>query len=135
MERITRFGVSIEPELLKEFDELIKKRGYKNRSEAIRDLIRKDLMEERVKNRTGKVIGIIAFMYNHHESNVANKVLEVQHHRAKGSFTAHVHIDEEKCLEVLIVQGDADEVRSIADRLKAIKGVKYSDSLITSPVF
>ena len=133
MERITRFGVSIEPELLEEFDTLIKKRGYGSRSEAIRDLIRKDLNEEKVKERKGKVVGIVAFLYNHHEGDVAEKLLEVQHHNAKGSFTAHVHVDEENCLEILIVQGDAEEIKSLADRIKSIKGVKYSEVLMASP--
>ena len=135
MENITRFGVSIEPELLEEFDKLIRKRGYGNRSEAIRDLIRKDLIDEKVKSGKGKVIGIVAFVYNHHEGNVAEKLLEVQHHHAKGSFTAHIHVDEENCLEILIVQGEVDEVKRIADNIKAIKGVKYSEALMTSTGF
>jgi len=129
---VERVGVSFEPELLAKFDELIKKKGYTNRSEAIRSLVRKSLIETEIEMEKGDVIGTIAIIYDHHIGNVANKLLQLQHHHSgEISSTMHVHIDEHRCFEVLVVRGKTEVVRKLADNIKAIKGVKHGELFIT----
>jgi CopG family nickel-responsive transcriptional regulator len=94
MEKITRFGVSIEPELLKKFDKIIKREGYTNRSEAIRDIIRRNLITEKNKNPDAKAIGTLTMIYDHHTGNLTNKLLDIQHeHHNEILSTTHIHID------------------------------------------
>jgi len=129
---VERFGVSFEPELLEGFDALIKKKNYISRSEAIRDLVRKALIESRVEEGGAEVVGTLTYVYNHHQGDVNSKLLELQHdHHHEILFTTHVHMDHEMCLEVLIVRGPAFKVKSLADNIKAIKGVKHGELVIT----
>jgi CopG family nickel-responsive transcriptional regulator len=131
-EKITRFGVSIEPELLKKFDKMIKKEGYENRSEAIRDLIRGNLIEEKSKNPDEKVIGTLTMIYDHHTGNLANKLMDLQHNHTKEILsTTHIHIDHNNCLEVLIIKGNSGRVQKLADSIKALKGIKNGELVIT----
>ena len=131
MEQITRFGVSIEPELLKKFDRLIKNKGYTNRSEAIRDLVRKSIIESKVKVEKGKVIGALTIVYDHDVGNITNKLLHIQHHCLSETIsTTHVHLDEHNCFEVIVVRGKAKDVRKLAENIKALKGVKYGELAI-----
>ncbi|HEC77019.1 MAG TPA: nickel-responsive transcriptional regulator NikR [Thermoplasmatales archaeon] len=128
---VERVGVSFEPDLLSKFDELIKKKGYENRSEAIRDLVRKYLIENEIEEE-GKVIGTITIIYDHEVSNVTDKLLHIQHHHYTEIFsTTHVHVNEHRCLEVIIVRGEAKNVRRLADNIKAIKGVKHGELVLT----
>jgi CopG family nickel-responsive transcriptional regulator len=132
VEKITRFGVSIEPELLKKFDKMIKKEGYENRSEAIRDLIRKNLIEDKSKNPDEKVIGTLTMIYDHHTGNLANKLMDLQHnHTNEILSTTHIHIDHNNCLEVLIIKGNSGRVQKLADSIKALKGIKNGELVIT----
>ena len=131
-----RVGVSFEPELLVKFDELIKKKGYTNRSEAIRDLVRKSLIEAEIKIEKGTVIGTLTIIYDHEVGDVANKLLHLQHHHhSEISSTTHIHIDEHTCLEVLVVRGKAKDVRKLADNINAIKGVRHGELVITKISF
>ena len=130
---VERVGVSFEPELLEDFDGLIEMRGYSSRSEAIRDLVRRALIESKVEDGTGEVIGTLTYIYNHHEGDVNKRLLELQHgHHHEILFTTHVHMDHDMCLEVLIVKGPTKRVRELADSIKAIKGVKHGELVITS---
>ncbi|MBN1391160.1 MAG: nickel-responsive transcriptional regulator NikR [Candidatus Thermoplasmatota archaeon] len=130
---VERVGVSFEPELLEGFDALIKKKRYTNRSEAIRDLVRRSLIEASVEEDDGEVLGTLTYIYNHHEGDVNNRLLEHQHgHHHEILFTTHVHMDRDMCLEVLIVKGSAAKVRGLADNIKAIKGVKHGELVITT---
>jgi CopG family nickel-responsive transcriptional regulator len=132
VEKITRFGVSIEPELLKKFDKMIKKEGYENRSEAIRDLIRKNLIKEKSKDPDEKVIGTLTMIYDHHTGNLTNKLLDIQHdHTSEILSTTHIHIDHNNCLEVLIIKGNSGRVQKLADSIKALKGIKNGELVIT----
>jgi len=134
MEKMVRFGVSIPPELLKEFDELINKKGYSNRSEAIRDIIR-DHMIEREWEKGGEIVGTITILYDHEVRGVMEKLTDLQHESFEDvPSTIHVHLDENNCLEVIIVKGDAKRVKKLADRLIATKGVKHGKLVITSPL-
>lgn len=132
MEKIVRFGVSIEPELLNKFDTLIKAQGYTNRSEAIRDLVRKNLVESHIKDDKSDVIGTITIIYDHDVGNITDKLLHLQHHvHSEISSTTHIHVDEHTCLEVLVVRGHANKVRTLAENIKALKGVKHGELVVT----
>ncbi len=129
---VERVGVSFEPELLTKFDDLIEKKGYANRSEAIRDLVRKSLIESEIESEKGEIIGTLTIIYDHDVGDVTNKLLHTQHHHyTEISSTTHIHVDEQACLEVLVVRGKAKNVRKLADNIKAIKGVKHGELVIT----
>ena len=132
MENITRFGVSIEPTLLKKFDHMIAKEGYTNRSEAIRDLIRKNLIHETIQNQNTEAIGTLTMIYDHHTGNLTNKLLDLQHqHHKEILTTTHIHITHNNCLEVLILQGKTRNIRQLADNITSLKGIKHGELVIT----
>ena len=132
MEKITRFGVSIEPDLLKIFDKIIKKKGYANRSEAIRDIIRKNLITERTEDPNTEAIGTLTMIYDHHAGNLTNKLLDLQHHHYKEILTTtHIHVDHENCLEVLVLKGKTGNIQRLADNIKSLKGIKHGELVIT----
>ena len=129
MSRLIRFGVSIEERLLKKFDKLLRKQYYKNRSEALRDLIRSELIKEEWLKK-GKITGGIAFVYNHHKRQLVNNLLDVQHdHQDIVVSSQHVHLDHDNCLEIVIVKGESEKVRNLFFSIKALKGVKHVDIL------
>ena len=129
---VERVGVSFEPELLNKFDKLIDSKGYSNRSEAIRDLVRKSLIEADIETEKGEVIGTLTFVYDHDAGDVTHKLMHMQHHHhSEVSLTTHVHVDEHTCLEVLVVRGKAKAVRKLAENIKAVKGVKHGELVIT----
>ena len=132
VEKIMRFGVSIEPDLLKKFDRMIKKEGYENRSEAIRDLIRRNLIDEKSKNPDENVIGTLTMIYDHHTGNLTNKLLGLQHnHHSEILSTTHIHVDHHNCLEVLVLKGKSGRVQKLANSIKALKGIKHGELVIT----
>ena len=112
MSELIRTGVSIEGDLLRRFDRVIAKRGYKNRSEALRDLIRESLISEAV-DENKPVVATLSMIYDHHRPNLSNKLTAMQHH-AHGSVLAatHVHLDEDNCLEVVIMKGTQRRVEA-----------------------
>ncbi|MEM2868871.1 MAG: nickel-responsive transcriptional regulator NikR [Thermoplasmata archaeon] len=127
MERVTRVGVSFEPELLKRFDALTHKRGYNNRSRAIRDILREELAREALRVARGHVVATLTIIYEH-RAGVTQRLLELQHHHHAGVLaTTHIHIDERRCLEVLVLRGDAGEVRSLAQHIRALRGVELGE--------
>ncbi len=131
MEKMIRFGVSIPPELLKKFDEFIDRKGYENRSEAIRDIIRDKLIEETGKE--GEIVGSVTILYDHNVRGLMEKLTDLQHENFTSVLTTvHVHLDEHHCLEVIIVRGEAESVKKLADRLIATKGVKHGKLVMTS---
>ena len=132
MEKITRFGVSIEPDLLKKFDKIIKKKGYANRSEAIRDIVRKNLILEENKDLNAEAIGTLTMIYDHRTGNLTNRLLELQHdHHSEILTTTHIHIDHHNCLEVLVLKGKTGNMQKLADNIKALKGIKHGELVIT----
>ena len=129
---VERVGVSFEPELLERFDSLVKSKGYASRSEAIRDLIRRELIEFEIAEGDSEVIGTLTYIYDHHKVNVNDRLMDLQHdHHHEILFTTHVHMDHDMCLEILIVKGKTVKVRNLADNIKAIKGVKHGELVIT----
>jgi len=132
MEKITRFGVSIEPDLLKNFDKVIKKKGYENRSEAIRDIIRKNLIAERAEVPNSEAIGTLTMIYDHHTGNLTNRLLDLQHrHHKEILTTTHIHVDHDNCLEVLVLKGKTRNIQKLADNIKSLKGIKHGELVIT----
>ncbi len=129
---LKRFSVSIEDNLLDIFDRHIKAKSYNNRSEAVRDLIRKAFVKKEWE-ADKKVMGVISLVYDHHQHKLQEKVTEVQHnfHHHIVS-TTHVHMDHNNCLEVIIVKGKAKEVQDLADRLIALKGVRDGNLAMSS---
>jgi len=127
---VERIGVSLEAALLRELDDLVSEKGYASRSEALRELIRKGLVRRRVE-AGGKVVGTITIVYRHDVGMVTHRILHRQHDFL-GSIraTAHTHLSEETCLEVLIVEGDAAQVTELADRLRTVKGVLFAETVM-----
>jgi CopG family nickel-responsive transcriptional regulator len=133
MSLIKRFGVSIDNNLLKKFDKSINKKGYKNRSEAIRDLIRKNLINEMNLNLKVKSIATLTILYDHHFGNVTDKLLELQHnHTNEILVTSHVHVDHDNCLEVIVLKGLTLNIKELANKIKALKGIKHGELVITN---
>lgn len=126
MEILKRFGVSINKELLEKFDDFIKKQKYKNRSEAIRDLIREKFVEEEWEK--GKIVaGCILIVYEHDVREIVDRIIDIQHKFSKYIIsTQHIHMDEENCLEIIAVKGKVEKIKELYFSLKALKGVKYS---------
>lgn len=121
-----RFGVSLDTSLLEKFDKLCEERCYKTRSEAIRDLIRRELVQMEWEDQNHEVTGTLTMVYNHHQSDLAQKMTEIQHQALELIITSlHVHIDEDNCMEVLVLRGPAKEVKAISERLTATRGIKH----------
>ncbi len=121
-----RFGVSLDSELLQKFDSLCEDRCYQTRSEAIRDLIRKDLVQKEWEDQNREVTGTLTLVYNHHQSDLAQKLTEIQHEALELIITSlHVHIDKHNCMEVLVLRGPVKDVRGIAQRLTSTRGIKH----------
>ena len=129
---IERVGVAFEPELLRDFDIMIRKKGYASRSEAVRDLVRRSIIESAVKDDDSDVIGTLTIIYDHDAPGVTDRLLDLQHHHhADIMSTMHIHVDESSCLEVLIVRGRSRAVRTLADNILALKGVKHGELVVT----
>jgi len=123
---VTRFGVSLEETLLQHFDRLIRRKGYTNRSEALRDLIRESLVREQWDLGTTETVGTLTLVYNHEVRELADKLTDLQHEYFRMIVsTLHVHLDPHHCLEVLVLRGPANELKTIADRLIGTRGVKH----------
>lgn len=132
MAELVRTGVSIEQDLLKDFDKLIAKRGYSNRSEALRDLIRDALVSEQVSDNK-PVVATLSMVYDHHRPALTEKLTQAQHHNHGNVLAAtHVHLDDENCFEVILMKGPAGEVKHLADHMLSLRGVKHGKLVMTS---
>ena len=133
MDEITRFGVSLPSDLLEKFDSQIEEMGYGNRSKAIADLIRNSMVETAWSSGKDDVVGVVTMVYDHHTSDVVNKLLELQHEAKIDIYsTMHIHIDHHNCLEILALKGSPVEIKAFADSAKSIRGVKHSGLVVTS---
>lgn len=129
---LRRFSVSLDEELLQQFDRYIRERGYVNRSEAVRDLIRKEFISEEWE-QDGDVAGVVTLVYNHHQPQLQEKITEIQHdYYTLITSTTHVHMDHHNCLEVIIVKGKASRIREMAEKVIAMRGVKNGNLTMTS---
>lgn len=125
MSEIVRFGISLEKELLEKFDRLIKEKKYPNRSEAIRDLIRENLVK-REWAEGKEVAGAITLVFDHHKRELMNTLTDIQHDFYQLIISSqHIHLDCDNCLELIVVRGKPKEVKELADKLRVTKGVKY----------
>ena len=133
MSKLVRYGVSIERSLSERFDQLIKSKGYANRSEAIRDLIRNCLVEEEWKAGSEVTVGVVTLLYDHRQRELSRKLTHSQHdHHDTTISSLHVHLDSFNCLEVIVVRAPANTIRKLADRLIGTKGVKHGKLVMTS---
>ncbi len=133
MSKLARFGVSMNSALLEKFDSLIKRKGYSNRSEAVRDLIRNTLVDDRWSRDDEPAVGTVTIIYNHHTRELSDKLTEQQHnHHHAIISTLHVHLDAHYCLEVVVIKGTTRRVRQIADELIGTRGVVHGKLMSTT---
>jgi len=128
MSTLERFGVSIEDELLERFDALIRERGYASRSEAIRDLVRQELVKDEWADPDAEVVGTVTIVYQHHEHELGDVLTELQHKYHESIIcSTHIHLDAHNCLEIVIVRGKSVRVKYIANALISTRGVKHGE--------
>ncbi len=131
-ENLIRFGISLPENLSRRFDQLIARRQYASRSEALRDLIRKTLIEDEIAS-DAETLGVLHLLYDHHKHELSDKLTTVQHdHHEMIISSTHVHLDHHNCLEVILLKGKASEIQQIADSLIAEKGVQNGKLYLTA---
>ncbi|MHB9130116.1 MAG: nickel-responsive transcriptional regulator NikR [Armatimonadota bacterium] len=133
MPTLERFGVSMEEDLLARFDALVTVRGYTSRSEAIRDLIRQELVKDEWADPNAEVVGAVTIMYDHHAHELSNVLAELQHQCHESIIcSTHIHLDQHHCLEIIIVRGRSSRVKYIANTLISTRGVKHGELTCTT---
>ena len=134
MSDLVRFSVTMPEDLMQALDEYAERRGKtKNRSEAIRDMIRETIVAETVEDPESMVFGTLTMVFNHHSNDLRDKLDAIQHeHVSEIVSTVHVHLDEENCLEVVLMRGQSRVIRSIADALLGTKGVLHGKLVVTT---
>lgn len=133
MEKVTRFGVSIDTILLSRFDKLIKKLGYRSRSEAFRDLIRERLVSEEWKDEKTETVGILGLVFSHDTRELTEILTRIQHKYLDVIVSStHIHLDYHNCLEVIILKGRSRIIQKISDTLLATKNVKHGQLITTT---
>ena len=133
MEKVTRFGVSVDTRLLSSFDILIKKLGYRSRSEAFRDLIRERLVSEEWKDEKKETVGILGLIFSHDTRELTEILTRIQHQYLDVIVSStHIHLDHHNCLEVIILKGQSRLIRKISDTLLATRNVKHGDLITTT---
>ncbi|MBN2013662.1 MAG: nickel-responsive transcriptional regulator NikR [Candidatus Altiarchaeota archaeon] len=134
-ENVTRIGVSLPPKLLEKFDAMIEEMGYANRSEAIRDSVREYIRKNEVLDEKGEMAGVVSIIYDHDVRGVNDLLIELQHkYHNVIELTTHLHLDEHRCMELIIVKGDTGKIKEVRDRLTSIRGVTHSDLLLAAAV-
>ena len=129
---LSRIGIALDSDLLKRFDRSLERRGYTNRSEGFRDLIRDRLVGEHTAAPDATVVGTITLIYDHHASGISEKLTELQHaHHELVVSTSHAHLDHDSCLEVLIIHGKSGQIEEFAGRLIGLKGVQHGRLVMT----
>jgi len=125
MKNLERIGVSLEKELLRDFDKLIKKQGYQSRSEALRDLIRHQLSQQTIENPKTHAIAAVVLVYDHHAAKVMQKLTALQHnHLLETICSMHVHMDSHDCMEIIVLKGTVGDIKKMSEEIVSIKGVK-----------
>jgi CopG family transcriptional regulator, nickel-responsive regulator len=133
MDKLVRFGVSMEESLLLEFDQLITHKGYNNRSEAIRDIVRDKIVDESIQLPKGNVYGALVYIYDHHTRELEKSLSNLQHNYFENIIsTSHVHVDHDSCLEVALLKGKVGTLKAIAEKLLSFKGVKHGKLTLTT---
>jgi len=133
VEKLIRFGVSVDKKLLDKFDALISKHKYSNRSQAIADFMREKLVEQDWNTQKNKVAATISLVYSHHRRAMLNKVVDIQHDFEKIIIsTQHIHLDHDNCLEIIAAFGKGQKILDLAQRLRAVKGIKHASFTMTT---
>jgi CopG family nickel-responsive transcriptional regulator len=133
MGEVVRFGISADRRLVERFDALIAERGYVNRSEAVRDLVRNALVEQEWERDETEAVGTVTLVYDHHTSDLAERLTEHQHtHHREIISSLHIHLDEHNCLEVVVLRGRARDIGRLASSLIGTKGVKHGKFVATT---
>jgi CopG family nickel-responsive transcriptional regulator len=135
MSTIKRFGVSVEAKLLAEFDALMKERGYTNRSEVVRDMMRAYILERRAETADAEMIGTITLVYDHHTPGTGSRLTSLQHdYESHILSNSHVHINHYDCLEVIVARGNPKDIAVLADRMTSVRGVKYCKYVLAAAI-
>lgn len=125
---LKRFGISMEGSLLRRFDSLVKQRGYENRSEAIRDLVREALIQQTWEDGEQIIAGSILLFYDHHQRNLMEEMTKIQHSVHDVILaTTHFHLNHDSCLELIVVKGKAKDIQELSNKLTSLKGVSYGN--------
>ena len=125
MEQIERIGISLDKSLLADFDKLIAKKGYQSRSEAIRDLIREQLSQDKASDPKVTAMAVVSMVYDHHSTQLMQKLTHLQHsHLLQTISSLHIHLDEHDCMEIIVLKGRVSEINSTAEKILSQKGVK-----------
>ena len=129
MAELERIGVSLDGELLSMFDRLIAEQGYPSRSEALRDLVRRRLSEQRLQHPKAEAVGAVFLVYDHHSTKLTKSLIDLQHTHTQGTSlhvisSLHIHLDQHDCLEVIVLRGRVGEIEKMAEGLISMKGVK-----------
>ena len=125
MAELERIGVSLDGNLLADFDRLIARQGYQSRSEAIRDLVRRELSRERLADPEAEAVAAVLLVYDHHATKLAEKLIGLQHsHLLHAISSLHVHLDEHDCLEIVVLRGPVRQINKVGERIVSMKGVK-----------
>ena len=125
MGQVERIGVSLESDLLVSFDRIIQDKGYENRSEAIRDLIRRELGANRLSDPEASALAVVLLVYDHHVAKLTERLLKLQHsHLLKTISSLHVHLDHHHCLEIIILKGKVREINDVGEKMVSLKGVR-----------
>ncbi len=125
MSGLIRFGISLERELSKKFDAHLSRKAYANRSEAIRDLIRRDLVEQEWQDGS-EIVGAITLIYDHHKRELPARLTNIQHDFQEIIISSqHIHLDHHNCMEIVAVKGNPQKAKTLADKLQSVKGVKH----------
>ncbi|UCH35156.1 MAG: nickel-responsive transcriptional regulator NikR [Armatimonadota bacterium] len=132
-ETAERFGVSMSRRLLRAFDRVIREKGYRSRSEAIRDIVRNYLVGQEWVGGRSRVVGTVTIVYDHGTRELGDVLTHLQHeHQATVVCSTHVHLDQHNCLEVVVLKGRPRDVQAIADRLISTRGVKHGRLVCTT---
>ena len=125
MKTVERIGISLDRKLLADFDRLIKQKGYANRSEAVRDLIRRQITEKHLESPKAKAVAAVCLVYNHHSTKLMQKLTRIQHsHLLQTICSTHIHLDAEDCMEIIVLRGRVEQINNMAEKLLSQKGVK-----------
>ncbi len=125
MADLERIGISLDKDLLSQFDAMIDRQGYQSRSEAIRDLVRNQLSQERLSDPESEAVAAVFLVYDHHAANLAEKLIALQHsHLLQAISSLHVHLDRHDCLEIIVLRGQVGEIHRVGENILSMKGVK-----------
>jgi CopG family nickel-responsive transcriptional regulator len=130
---LERISITVESELLRRFEELLERRQLGNRSEAVRDLIRRRLIEDEIETGEDAVIASLTLVYDHEQRELSRRLVERGHsHHAHVLSVLHMHLDEKMCLEVQVLKGRPSELRHYADHLIGLRGVRHGQLVLSS---